>query len=74
MAPQTPAQPNLFIDMAVHKKSWIVHLKTGLFDYKTVTMPAAPARLFNYVFSHFPNHEIWRSVYEVAIFLKKFIF
>ncbi|MDP1809774.1 MAG: transposase [Sediminibacterium sp.] len=58
MTPQTAAQPKLFIGMDVHKKSWTVHFKTDLFDYKTVTMPADPTQLFNYVSSHFPDHEI----------------
>lgn len=58
MTPQTTAQPKLFIGMDVHKKSWTVHFKTDLFDHKTVTMPAEPTQLFNYVSTHFPDHEI----------------
>ena len=55
---QTIATPKLFIGMDVHKKSWTVHFKTDLFDNKTVTMPAEPIALINYVTKHFPEHEV----------------
>jgi transposase len=55
---QTTAVPKLFIGMDVHKKSWTVHIKTDLFDYKTVTMPADPQRLQQYVEKNFPDHEV----------------
>jgi Transposase and inactivated derivatives len=55
---QTTAVPKLFIGMDVHKKSWTVHIKTDLFDYKTVTMPADPKRLEQYVEKNFPDHEV----------------
>jgi len=55
---QTTAVPKLFIGMDVHKKSWTVHMKTDLFDYKTVTMPADPQRLQQYVEKNFANHEV----------------
>ena len=55
---QTTTVPKLFIGMDVHKKSWTVHFKTDLFDNKTVTMPAEPTALINYVAKHFPDHEV----------------
>jgi transposase len=55
---QTIAIPKLFIGMDVHKKSWTVHFKTDLFDNKTVTMPADPPTLVNYVEKHFTDHEV----------------
>jgi transposase len=55
---QTTAIPKLFIGMDVHKKSWTVHFKTDLFDYKTVTMPADPCCLQEYVQRHFQDHEV----------------
>jgi transposase len=58
MNPQTTAQPKLFIGMDVHKKSWTVHFKTDLFDYKSVTIPPQPLVLLNYVINHFPGHEV----------------
>lgn len=44
--------------MDVHKKSWTVHIKTDLFDYKTVTMPADPVCLQQYIEKNFPDHEV----------------
>jgi transposase len=58
MLSQTTAIPKLFIGMDVHKKSWTSHFKTDLFDYKTVTMPADPYCLQEYVLKHFPDHEV----------------
>ncbi|MFI5344306.1 MAG: IS110 family transposase [Chlamydiales bacterium] len=55
---QTIAIPKLFIGIDVHKKSWTAHFKTDLFDYKTVTMPASPPALMNYIEKHFSHHEI----------------
>jgi len=55
---QITAIPKLFIGMDVHKKSWTVHFKTDLFDNKTVTMPAEPAALINYVSKNFDGHQV----------------
>ena len=44
--------------MDVHKKSWTCHFKTDLFDHKTVTMPADPGCLEDYVLKNFPDHEV----------------
>jgi len=55
---QTTAVPKLFIGMDVHKKSWVVHFKTDLFDFKTVTMPPDPMCLEEYVEKNFPSHEV----------------
>lgn len=54
----TASVPKLFIGMDVHKNSWTCHFKTDLFDYKTVTMPADPACLRDYVQRHFADHEV----------------
>lgn len=59
MKTQTTASiPKLFIGMDVHKKSWTCHFKTDLFDFKTITMPADPACLIDYVQKHFTAHEL----------------
>lgn len=58
MNTQTTATPKLFIGMDVHKKSWTSHFKTDLFDFKTVTMPPDPERLYSYVEEHFSGHEV----------------
>src|SRR5215470_5068106 len=55
---QTTAVPKLFIGMDVHKKSWTVHIKTDLFDYKTVTMPADVQNLQQYIEKKSPEYEI----------------
>jgi len=44
--------------MDVHKKSWTVHIKTDLFDHKTITMPADPKALRQWVEKNFPDHEV----------------
>ena len=44
--------------MDVHKKSWTVHIKTDLFDYKTFTIPPSPDSLVAYVQQHLPGHEV----------------
>ncbi len=44
--------------MDVHKKSWTVHIKTDLFDHKTVTVPADPESLQQYIEKKFPDHEV----------------
>ena len=58
MNAQTTALPKVFIGMDVHKKSWTCHFKTDLFDYKTVTMPANPFCLHDYVEQHFSDHDV----------------
>jgi transposase len=55
---QITATPKLFIGMDVHKKSWTVHIKTDLFDYKTLTMPPSPDSLVAYIQKHLPGHEV----------------
>jgi hypothetical protein len=55
---QITATPKLFIGMDVHKKSWTVISKTDLFDYKTVTMPADPDCLKDYVLQKLSDHEV----------------
>ena len=62
---QITATPKLFIGMDVHKKSWTCHFKTDLFDHKTVTMPADPNCLKDYVFKNFPQHEV-KCCYEAG--------
>ena len=55
---QITATPKLFIGMDVHKKSWTVHIKTDLFDYKTLSMPPSPDSLLEYVQKRLPGHEV----------------
>jgi len=55
---QITATPKLFIGMDVHKKSWTVHIKTDLFDYKTISVPPVPESLVAYVQKHLPGHEV----------------
>lgn len=54
----TASVPKLFIGMDVHKKSWTCHFKTDLFDFKTITMPADPDCLKDYVQKQFSDHEV----------------
>ena len=58
MNTQITASPKLFVGMDVHKKSWTSHLKTDLFDFKTITTPPDPFCLRDYVQKHFPDHEV----------------
>ena len=62
---QITATPKLFIGMDVHKKSWRCHFKPDLFDYKTVTRPADPDGLEDYVLNNSPHHEVSRC-YEAG--------
>jgi transposase len=58
METQLTALPKLFIGMDIHKKSWSVHFRTDISDHKSLTMPADADVLYNYVHSHFPNHQV----------------
>ena len=55
---QITATPKLFIGMDVHKKNWTVHIKTDLFDYKTLSMPPSPDSLVAYIQKNLPGHEV----------------
>ena len=50
--------PKLYIGIDVHKKSWTFHYQTDLFDGKTITQPANPNKLIDWVQKHFPVHEV----------------
>jgi transposase len=39
----------LYIGFDVHKKSWTFHYQTDLFDGKTITQPANPNTLVDWV-------------------------
>lgn len=54
----TALVPKLYIGIDVHKKSWTFHYQTDLFDGKTITQPADPNRLVEWVQKHYPNHEV----------------
>ena len=57
MAPsQITATQKVFIGMDVHKKSWTVHFKTDLFDYRTISMPPSTEGLISYVQKNLPGH------------------
>lgn len=60
---QFTAMPKLFIGMDIHKKKWYVHMRTDISDHKSMTFDAKPEALFNYVNSHFSDHEV-HLVYE----------
>jgi len=50
--------PKLYIGIDVHKKSWTFHYQTDLFDGKTITQPANPNTLVEWVQKHYPTHEV----------------
>ena len=50
--------PKLYIGIDVHKKSWTFHYQTDLFDGKTITQPANPNTLIDWVQKHYPTHEV----------------
>lgn len=50
--------PKLYIGIDVHKKSWSFHYQTDLFDGKTITQPANPNTLIEWVQKHYPSHEV----------------
>jgi len=52
------ATPKLFIGIDVHKKSWQAHLRTDISDHKSFSLPPDPDILANYVFKHFPDHQV----------------
>lgn len=54
----TALQPKLYIGIDVHKKSWSFHYQTDLFDGKTITQPASPTTLIEWVQTNFPRHEV----------------
>jgi transposase len=59
MKTQTTAlMPKLYIGIDVHKKSWTYHYQTDLFDGKTITQPANPNTLVDWVQKHYPAHEV----------------
>jgi transposase len=65
MQSQSIATPKLFIGLDVHKKSWQAHLRTDISDHKGFSLPPDPEILSNYVFKHFPDHQIELS-YEAG--------
>jgi transposase len=54
----TALLPKLYIGIDVHKKSWTFHYQTDLFDGKTITQPANPKTLVEWVQKHYPKHEV----------------
>ena len=54
----TAFNPKLYIGIDVHKKSWTFHYQTDLFDGKTITQPANPKTLVDWVSKNFPSHEV----------------
>ena len=61
----TALVPKLYIGIDVHKKSWTFHYQTDLFDGKTITQPANPNTLVDWVQKHYPLHEV-TSAYEAG--------
>lgn len=58
MATQLTAIPKLYIGMDIHKKSWSIHIRTDISDHKSFTTPPDCEVLYNYVTSHFPEHQV----------------
>lgn len=54
----TALTPKLYIGIDVHKKSWTFHYQTDLFDGKTITQPANPNTLVEWVQKNYPKHEV----------------
>lgn len=54
----TAFNPKLYIGIDVHKKSWVFHYQTDLFDGKTITQPANPKTLVDWVTKNFPSHDV----------------
>lgn len=54
----TTAIPKLFIGIDIHKKQWSVHLRTDICDHRGFSMPPDPDKLFQYVQTNFPGHEV----------------
>ena len=54
----TALNSKLYIGIDVHKKSWTYHYQTDLFDGKTITQPANPKTLVDWVSKNFPTHEV----------------
>lgn len=55
---QFTAIPKLFIGMDIHKRSWSVHLRTDISDHKSMTIPANPEVLYDYVETNFPGYQV----------------
>jgi transposase len=58
MKTQPTAIPKLYIGMDIHKKSWTVHFRTDISDHKTLTTPPVCDVLYNYVQTHFQDHQV----------------
>jgi len=67
MATQLTAQPKLCIGMDIHKKSWSIHIRNDLSDYKSMIIPAEEEVLINYVEANFSDHHV-SLVYEAGCF------
>jgi transposase len=65
MTPLQNANSKLYIGLDVHKKSWSAHFKTDICDHKGMSIPSNFDILYNYVNTHFPNHEV-NLVYEAG--------
>ena len=50
--------PKLFIRVDIHKLTWSVSIQTDLFFHRTFSLPSEPEVLYQYVMSHFPDHEV----------------
>jgi transposase len=57
--------PKIFIGVDIHKLTWSVTIQTDIFFHKTFSIPSDPEILYQYVESHFPDHEV-SMVYEAG--------
>lgn len=51
-------EPKVFIGLDIHKKSYRLYIQTDLFFHKSFSMSSDPEGVYQYVFKHFPDHEV----------------
>lgn len=50
--------PKIFIGLDIHKLTWSVSIQTDLFFHKTFSIPSEPELLYQYVSTHFSDHQV----------------
>jgi transposase len=58
MKAQITAAPKLFIGLDIHKKSWVVHFRTDLYEHRGFTMPPIAVQLLEYVQNNFSGYMV----------------
>ena len=59
------AERELFVGIDIHKRSWKIHTSTDLFNGTSLTMPADPIKLKNWVDKLYPGHKV-NCAYEAG--------